>query len=139
MKAKSNGIEINYTVQGEGPWVVMSHSLGCDVSMWDEQVRALKSNFKVMCFDTRGHGASDAPFRGLGAPGLQLAQFGFFRSRGRGGRRRCAQGEHEERHAHRDKKGPENEEGGGAVHGLEAATAADEATAGAELAEEAGL
>ena len=61
MKAKSNGIEINYTVQGEGPWVVMSHSLGCDLSMWDEQVRALKASFKVLCFDTRGHGASDAP------------------------------------------------------------------------------
>jgi 3-oxoadipate enol-lactonase len=61
MKAKSNGIEINYTVQGEGPWVVMSHSLGCDISMWDEQVRALKASFKVLCFDTRGHGASDAP------------------------------------------------------------------------------
>lgn len=61
MKATSNGIEINYTVQGEGPWVVMSHSLGCDVSMWDEQVRALKATFKVLCFDTRGHGASDAP------------------------------------------------------------------------------
>ena len=61
MKAKSNGIEINYTVRGEGPWVVMSHSLGCDISMWDEQVRALQANFKVLCFDTRGHGASDAP------------------------------------------------------------------------------
>lgn len=61
MKAKSNGIEINYTVQGDGPWVVMSHSLGCDLSMWDEQVRALKASFKVLCFDTRGHGASDAP------------------------------------------------------------------------------
>lgn len=61
MKAKSNGIEINYTVQGEGPWVVMSHSLGCDISMWDEQVRALKISYKVLCFDTRGHGASDAP------------------------------------------------------------------------------
>ena len=61
MKAKSNGIEVNYTVQGEGPWVVMSHSLGCDVSMWDEQVRALQAKYKVLCFDTRGHGATDAP------------------------------------------------------------------------------
>ncbi|HVY06942.1 MAG TPA: 3-oxoadipate enol-lactonase [Burkholderiales bacterium] len=61
MKIRSNGIEINYTVAGEGPWVVLSHSLACNVSMWDEQVQSLRSKYKVLCFDTRGHGASDAP------------------------------------------------------------------------------
>ncbi len=61
MKVKSNGIDMHYTVQGEGPWVVMSHSLACNVSMWDEQVQMLRSKYKVLCFDTRGHGGSDAP------------------------------------------------------------------------------
>lgn len=61
MKARTNGIEINYTIEGEGPWVVLSHSLACDRSMWDEQVQLLKSRFRVMRFDTRGHGSSDAP------------------------------------------------------------------------------
>src|SRR5437867_7062815 len=39
----------------------MSHSLACDLTMWDEQVAVLKRNFKVLRFDTRGHGKSDAP------------------------------------------------------------------------------
>ena len=61
MKAKSNGIEINYTIEGQGPLVVMSHSLACDRSMWDEQAQLLKANYRVLRFDTRGHGGSDAP------------------------------------------------------------------------------
>jgi len=61
MKIKTNGIELNYVVEGNGPWLVMSHSLACDSSMWDEQAAVLRRNFKVLRFDTRGHGASDAP------------------------------------------------------------------------------
>ncbi|HEY6239312.1 MAG TPA: 3-oxoadipate enol-lactonase [Burkholderiales bacterium] len=61
MKIKTNGIELNYTVEGEGPWLVMSHSLACDSTMWDEQASVLRRNFKVLRFDTRGHGKSDAP------------------------------------------------------------------------------
>ncbi len=61
MKVKSNGIELNYVVEGSGPWVVMSHSLACDLSMWDEQAALLAKNYKVLRFDTRGHGKSDAP------------------------------------------------------------------------------
>jgi len=37
----------------------MSHSLACDLTMWDEQAAVLRRNFKVLRFDTRGHGASD--------------------------------------------------------------------------------
>ena len=61
MKIKANGIQIEYDVQGEGPWVVMSHSLACASAMWDEQTQALKGRYKVLRFDTRGHGGSDAP------------------------------------------------------------------------------
>ena len=61
MKIKTNGIELNYVVEGNGPWLVMSHSLACDLSMWDEQAAVLRRNFKVLRFDTRGHGKSDAP------------------------------------------------------------------------------
>lgn len=60
MKIRSNGIELTYIVEGEGPWLVMSHSLACNVSMWDEQAAALKRNFRVLRFDTRGHGGSEA-------------------------------------------------------------------------------
>jgi len=61
MKTKANAIQLNYEVEGTGPWVVFSHSLACDLSMWEEQAAALKSGFKVLRFDTRGHGGSDAP------------------------------------------------------------------------------
>ena len=61
MKIKANGVQLEYDTQGEGQWVVMSHSLACTSAMWDEQVQALKSKYKVLRFDTRGHGGSDAP------------------------------------------------------------------------------
>jgi 3-oxoadipate enol-lactonase len=61
MKLKANGIEINYVIEGEGPVVTMSHSLGCNLSMWDEQARALRERYRVLRFDTRGHGQTSAP------------------------------------------------------------------------------
>jgi 3-oxoadipate enol-lactonase len=61
MKASANGIEIHYTVQGSGPWLVMSHSLACDSRMWEAEAKALSARFKVLCVDTRGHGGTSAP------------------------------------------------------------------------------
>jgi len=61
MKLKANGIEIHYTVEGSGPWVVMSHSLACNLSMWDQQAAMLARRYKVLRYDLRGHGATDAP------------------------------------------------------------------------------
>jgi 3-oxoadipate enol-lactonase len=61
MKLRTNGIRIRYSIQGEGPWVVMSHSLACHSGMWDEQAGLLARRYKVLRFDTRGHGGSDAP------------------------------------------------------------------------------
>ena len=58
MKAKTNGIEINYEIEGSGPWLALSHSLCCDLHMWDEQMPALTKQYKVLRFDTRGHGGS---------------------------------------------------------------------------------
>jgi len=61
MKISANGIDINYTVEGEGPWLVMSHSLACDLHMWDEEAKRLSKRYKVLRYDTRGHGKSGAP------------------------------------------------------------------------------
>jgi 3-oxoadipate enol-lactonase len=61
MKTKTNGIETHYTIEGEGPWVTMSHSLACNISMWDEQATMLSKKFRVLRYDTRGHGGSSAP------------------------------------------------------------------------------
>lgn len=41
--------------------IVMSHSLGCDSSMWDLIANGLAAESRVICYDHRGHGDSDAP------------------------------------------------------------------------------
>ncbi len=69
MKISANGIEINYTVEGEGPWLTMSHSLACNLHMWDEEAKRLSKRYKVLRYDTRGHGESGAP---TGAYTLEL-------------------------------------------------------------------
>ena len=61
MRVRANGIEHHYTLEGAGPWLVMSHSLACDSAMWGEQAEPLAKRFKVLRYDTRGHGRSDAP------------------------------------------------------------------------------
>ena len=61
MKINTNGIEINCVIEGNGPWLTLAHSLACNLSMWDPQMQALTPHYKVLRFDTRGHGASSAP------------------------------------------------------------------------------
>jgi 3-oxoadipate enol-lactonase len=61
MTFATNGIDIHYTLEGNGPLVTMSHSLGCNLTMWDEQARTLKQRYQVLRFDTRGHGQTSAP------------------------------------------------------------------------------
>jgi 3-oxoadipate enol-lactonase/4-carboxymuconolactone decarboxylase len=52
-----------YRLEGneDRPVLVMSHSLGADHAMWSPQVPDLLSHFQLLRYDTRGHGASDAP------------------------------------------------------------------------------
>lgn len=62
MKTKVNGIELHYTIDGSnGAWVCLSHSLACHSGMWDEQVAVLAREYRVLRFDTRGHGQSGVP------------------------------------------------------------------------------
>ena len=61
MNIHANGIDIEYTIEGDGPWLVLSHSLACDLSMWDAQIEALSARYKVLRYDTRGHGRTGAP------------------------------------------------------------------------------
>lgn len=63
MKLKANGIEVNYELHGKegAPWLVLSHSLACSVRMWDPQIAALKDRYRILAYDTRGHGATEAP------------------------------------------------------------------------------
>jgi 3-oxoadipate enol-lactonase len=57
----SNGITLRYDIQGDGPWLVLAHSLATDLTMWDDNLAALTPHFRVLRFDTRGHGGSAAP------------------------------------------------------------------------------
>jgi 3-oxoadipate enol-lactonase len=60
MFAINAGHRVFYTTAGHsGPWVMFSHSLCCDHSMWEPQIERLASRYRVIAYDTRGHGASD--------------------------------------------------------------------------------
>ncbi len=62
MNVVANGIHVHCEISGEaGPWVVFSHSLACNGSMWEEQAAALAPTHRVLRYDTRGHGKSEAP------------------------------------------------------------------------------
>ena len=63
MKATVNGHEAYYEIHGaEGkPWLTFSHSLACSTRMWDGQIAALKDRYRILAYDTRGHGQSAAP------------------------------------------------------------------------------
>ncbi|PJI28550.1 3-oxoadipate enol-lactonase [Acinetobacter pseudolwoffii] len=45
--------------QEDAPVIVFSNSLGTDKGMWQPQVAAFEQQFKVVTYDTRGHGQSD--------------------------------------------------------------------------------
>jgi 3-oxoadipate enol-lactonase len=63
--AAVNGIELHYRVDGDrhgnAPWLVLSNSLGSDMSMWTPQLAEWSKHFRVLRYDTRGHGHSEAP------------------------------------------------------------------------------
>ena len=63
MKAKVNDTELYYELHGKegAPWLIFSHSLACTVRMWDPQVEAFQSKFRILNYDMRGHGATSAP------------------------------------------------------------------------------
>jgi len=63
MKVDIGKCQINIETSGNpaGPVVMMGHSLGCGLSMWDPQMALLEPDFQVVRLDMRGHGLSDAP------------------------------------------------------------------------------
>ncbi|QBI00789.1 3-oxoadipate enol-lactonase [Pseudoduganella albidiflava] len=54
--------QIAYCLQGppDAPVLVLSNSLGTTMAMWDAQADALARRFRVLRYDTRGHGGSGA-------------------------------------------------------------------------------
>ncbi len=62
MQSRVNGISINFEIDGpdNAPWLVLSNSLLTNLSMWDDQVAALKQSYRILRYDQRGHGGTEA-------------------------------------------------------------------------------
>ena len=63
MNITVNGLNVHYTLEGPAtaPVVTLSHSLATDLTMWDPQMSVLTSRYRVLRYDTRGHGGTEAP------------------------------------------------------------------------------
>ena len=63
MRVSVNGITVHYTLDGaaNAPVVTLGHSLATDLSMWEPQMKALTARYRVLRYDTRGHGGTEAP------------------------------------------------------------------------------
>jgi 3-oxoadipate enol-lactonase/4-carboxymuconolactone decarboxylase len=59
--AHINGHTCHYRVDGpdDAPVLMLSHSLGLDYGMWDQQADDCHRFFRVIRYDLRGHGASE--------------------------------------------------------------------------------
>jgi len=58
-----NGVVLHYSAVGAAskPALVFANSLGTDFRTWDVVVEAIGHDFRVVCYDKRGHGLSEAP------------------------------------------------------------------------------
>jgi 3-oxoadipate enol-lactonase len=58
-----DGCRLSFSLAGSetAPALVLAGSLGTDRSLWDAQIDAFAERYRVITYDTRGHGESDAP------------------------------------------------------------------------------
>ena len=58
-----DGVRIHYEVKGpeDGPTIVFSNSLGTTLHLWDAILPHLPTDLRIIRYDMRGHGRSDAP------------------------------------------------------------------------------
>lgn len=59
----SDGCRLHWRLEGPqgAPVLVLSNSLGTSMEMWAPQMPALTKHFRVLRYDSRGHGLSDTP------------------------------------------------------------------------------
>ena len=62
----ANGVKLHYRIQGDPskPWLVLVNGLLSDTTMWAGVLPGLTGRFRVLTFDSRGQGRSDAPEQG---------------------------------------------------------------------------
>lgn len=62
-KLRVGDIDISYRWDGaaDGPVVMMAHAMGTSHRIWDLQVPALADRYRILRYDWRGHGDTDAP------------------------------------------------------------------------------
>lgn len=63
MQARVNDVLIHYELEGpeDAPLITMSHSLAANLEMWNVQIPVLRDRYRILRFDTLGHGSSSAP------------------------------------------------------------------------------
>ncbi len=61
MEANLNGIRVRFDDVGTGPVVLLLHAFPLSAAMWQPQIEALRSRYRVIAPDLRGFGGSDAP------------------------------------------------------------------------------
>jgi 3-oxoadipate enol-lactonase len=66
-----NNLTVSYNDEGpeEAPVIIFIHGFPFNMCMWEKQVNALKDNYRVIAYDVRGHGKSEA---GSGAFSIEL-------------------------------------------------------------------
>ncbi|MDE2667355.1 MAG: alpha/beta fold hydrolase [Acidobacteriota bacterium] len=64
-RVEVNGVQMAYTLRGQGADVVFLHGWMCNRTFWQRQCRELAGrNFRCLAVDFRGHGDSEAPAEG---------------------------------------------------------------------------
>ncbi|MCB1743511.1 MAG: alpha/beta hydrolase [Gammaproteobacteria bacterium] len=56
-----DGVAIHYEDDGSGPPILLTHGFGASTGMWAPQVERFASEYRLVRWDMRGHGASDHP------------------------------------------------------------------------------
>jgi len=62
----TSGLKLHYRIQGTpgAPWLVLLNGLLSDTTMWAGVLPGLADRFRILTFDSRGQGKSDAPLEG---------------------------------------------------------------------------
>lgn len=63
MQIEVNGISVHYETETQNknaPWITFSHALSTNLTVWDDAVAALKADYRILRYDQRGHGKTQA-------------------------------------------------------------------------------